>query len=110
MTFTKFLKIHRKEKAQASLEYFILFAIITLLTLVGLTKFLDNGQGGGIRNATNAVFVEAAEKITEADQGPLPRVGSALINCIGRIDTLDINTIGADLVACIQGALEEVNI
>lgn len=44
-------------KGQISLEYFILFAIVALLTFVALTSFDDN-----IKNSLDAVFKKTMEK------------------------------------------------
>jgi hypothetical protein len=50
MTFKKYLRISGNSKAQASLEYFILFAVIALMTILTLTTFpqriVSSTQGG----------------------------------------------------------------
>jgi len=40
MSFKKFSRDRKKESAQASLEYFILFGVIALLTIISFNTFL----------------------------------------------------------------------
>lgn len=44
MTFIKSLKMFKTKKAQASLEYFIIFSIVALLTILSFTDFLPRVQ------------------------------------------------------------------
>jgi competence protein ComGC len=52
MTFKKSLRTKNNTKAQATLEYFIIFALIALLTILSLTNFHKDvrsalqGKGG----------------------------------------------------------------
>lgn len=64
MAFRKILKIRGKKKGQASLEYFILFAVIALLTLISLSSFLPK-----VRNAGEDFFNKAAGKIIAEPRG-----------------------------------------
>ncbi|MFA5144924.1 MAG: hypothetical protein WC723_02845 [Candidatus Omnitrophota bacterium] len=54
MGFRKFLKIVSTTKAQSSLEYFILFAVIGGLTLITLSSFLPQVKQSGEDLFTNA--------------------------------------------------------
>jgi hypothetical protein len=55
MTFKKCLRTKNKEKAQATLEYFILFTIVVLMTLLSLStfrqKFISSAQGHFFKEA-----------------------------------------------------------
>ena len=55
MTFKKYLIRKGKEKAQATVEYFILFTIIVLLTLLSLSafrqRFVSSAQGNFFKEA-----------------------------------------------------------
>jgi len=44
MTFIKFLRRPGKEKSQATLEYFIIFSIIAILTILSFSAFFPKVQ------------------------------------------------------------------
>jgi len=44
MTFIKSLKTPKREKAQASLEYFVLFSMMAILTILSLSAFFPKLQ------------------------------------------------------------------
>ena len=60
MTFKKFLRRAQKNQGQASLEYFIIFSIIALLTIISLTTFLPVVQSALQGNdTTNGLYQNA---------------------------------------------------
>lgn len=62
MTFKNYLRGNKSKKAQAALEYFIIFAVVAALTLVSLASvFLDN-----VRNSGKDIFNKAAVRILGA--------------------------------------------
>ena len=44
MAWKKTFKLIARQKAQSVLEYFILFSIVTLLTMVSLSSFATRGE------------------------------------------------------------------
>lgn len=58
MSLKKFLKMTLKKKAQASLEYFIIFSVIAGLTLLSLSSFLPK-----VKTTGEEFFKKAAERI-----------------------------------------------
>lgn len=62
MTFTNSIKNPKRKKGQAVLEYFILFCVIGVLAIAGLTSFL-----GGVRTSSEAFFNKEANRIRNAD-------------------------------------------
>jgi uncharacterized protein (UPF0333 family) len=52
------MNLKKNLKAQASLEYFIIFAVIVSLTLLSLSSFLKD-----VRNSAQNLFSEAVRRI-----------------------------------------------
>jgi len=44
MTFIKSLRIKKEKKGQVSLEYFVIFAVVALVTIVSFSAFLPKVQ------------------------------------------------------------------
>ena len=111
MTLTKFLsKIRANKRGQSSVEYFIIFTVFALVTLVGVSHFLPM-----ISNAAGNVFQATASGIDNSDM-PItnlislffsPEAGIMVSDFIGNVGDWLENGIGnnwMNLIAMLSGA------
>ena len=72
MTFKKFLRTTNRKKAQATLEYFIIFTVIVLLTLLSLStfrqSFISSTQGHFFGHAVGKDGLDVENKLDLEDK------------------------------------------